>query len=279
MTLIIGIRCSDGVVVGADGAVTFGTIGHATIIQPSSKLYTLPGNIILGVSGAIGIGQQVTEEVTRLYDANGLSGRTPVEVGRAIGLAMWERVFKLRFEAAAVTGRVLGSAAAQDALCATLVALPVGERAELMQVNYEGLAEVQTAQLPFVSIGSGQEIADPFLAFLRRVYFRDAPPSTDLATLCVLWTLSHATDCHPGGVAKPITIVRLSREEGKWVTRTLGGPDLAEHHAHIAAAEKSLPALLGPRTPVPQIPSADDSVGTEPSPPAETVPVEAVAPK
>jgi 20S proteasome alpha/beta subunit len=38
MTLIIGIKCSDGIVMGADGAATFGSLGQQTIRQGTKKL-------------------------------------------------------------------------------------------------------------------------------------------------------------------------------------------------------------------------------------------------
>ena len=55
MTLIIGVRCSDGVVIGADGAATLGsTLGGPTVMQPVTKLQILEGTIVMGVSGQVG---------------------------------------------------------------------------------------------------------------------------------------------------------------------------------------------------------------------------------
>lgn len=38
MTLIIGIKCRDGIVMGADGAATFEALGQHTIRQETTKL-------------------------------------------------------------------------------------------------------------------------------------------------------------------------------------------------------------------------------------------------
>ncbi len=43
MTLIIGIKCSDGIVMGADGAATFATLGQPTIRQETKKLGNYSG--------------------------------------------------------------------------------------------------------------------------------------------------------------------------------------------------------------------------------------------
>ena len=58
------------------------------------------------------------------------------------------------------------------AATASLIAVPVGGLngiPELIQCNHVGMTEAATTDLPFVAIGSGQELADPFLAFLRRI--------------------------------------------------------------------------------------------------------------
>jgi len=67
----------------------------------------------------------------------------------------------------------LGPMAIQRALTTTLVALPLGHSTCLFQFDEQGAPEEATQELPFVSIGSGQPIADPFLAFLRRIFWPD----------------------------------------------------------------------------------------------------------
>ena len=51
MTLIIGIKCKDGIVLGADGAATLGAMGQRTILQPMKKLEIISSAMVLGVSG------------------------------------------------------------------------------------------------------------------------------------------------------------------------------------------------------------------------------------
>lgn len=59
MTLIVGIKCADGVVMGADGAATLGNpvVGQATVTQPVSKLHIVDNRILMGGSGAVGLSQ------------------------------------------------------------------------------------------------------------------------------------------------------------------------------------------------------------------------------
>ena len=69
MTLIVGAKCSDGVVLGADGAATLGdpALGQQTVIQPVHKLKTLQGRMVMGVSGAVGLGQLYGDRVEALW--------------------------------------------------------------------------------------------------------------------------------------------------------------------------------------------------------------------
>lgn len=77
MTLIVGIKCSDGIVLGADGAATYGVLGQQTIRQPVKKLKILESCIVVGVSGPIGLGQRLTATVEELWQNKKLSGKTP----------------------------------------------------------------------------------------------------------------------------------------------------------------------------------------------------------
>ena len=67
MTLVIGIRCADGVVMGADSAATFGGI-PPTITQPIRKLDVVDGKVIVGMSGHKGIHQLHIDSISRLWE-------------------------------------------------------------------------------------------------------------------------------------------------------------------------------------------------------------------
>ena len=73
MTLIVGIKCTEGIVVGADGAATLGNAtGTRTVIQPVNKLHILQDRIIMGVSGQVGLGQLYCDRVEGLWRDNEL---------------------------------------------------------------------------------------------------------------------------------------------------------------------------------------------------------------
>lgn len=157
MTLIVGAKCSDGVVLGADGAATLGdpALSQSTVIQPVSKLKTLQSRMVMGVAGPIGLGQLYVDQVESLWRDN--------KLGRAVNLPEAQRRIASAIYQDAGPAVKRGQALA---LTQSVVALPIGGpdgRPELLQCNHIGEAEAATDDLPFVAIGSGQSIADPFL--------------------------------------------------------------------------------------------------------------------
>ena len=71
MTLIVGLLCRDGVVVGADGAASLGpAVGVYTVRQSVKKLFRVQGNMIFGVSGAVGMGQLLLDGLASVVALN-----------------------------------------------------------------------------------------------------------------------------------------------------------------------------------------------------------------
>jgi 20S proteasome alpha/beta subunit len=75
MTLIIGIKCEDGIVLGSDGVATFGAMGQRTIRQSLTKLNILEDCIAVGVSGPVGLGQSISGEIQNLWEEKKFSGK------------------------------------------------------------------------------------------------------------------------------------------------------------------------------------------------------------
>lgn len=130
--------------------------------------------------------------------------------------------------------------AASSALCWTLVALPVRGKPCLIQLDQQCAPELATEDLPFVALGSGQGIADPFLAFLRRVFWQDRIPSLADGVFAVAWTLHQAIATTPGFVADPRQVAVLQKEGQDWKAKILSEEELEEHNQQIEAAETYL---------------------------------------
>jgi len=236
MTLIIGVKCSDGLVVGADSGATMGDYvsGLRTVMQPMTKLDVVGGRAIVGVSGPVGLGQLHVDSVSRIH--NDFRNLGAPEVCRRLR-DEFRKDAEIALHMAAMATKVLGAQARIGAVTTTLVALATKSGLHLIQFDCECCPEMATNDLPFVSIGSGQLIADPFLAFLRRIFWKDRLPSVSDGIFAVVWTLEHAIATAPAGIAGPITLGVLTLEGTQSRARLLTDDELREHHQHIGQAE------------------------------------------
>jgi 20S proteasome alpha/beta subunit len=247
MTLIIGFKCSDGLVVGADSGATLGDVsGLRTIMQPMTKIQIVAEKAIVGVSGPVGLGQLYVDCVDRLHnefrtlDISAICRKLRDEFRKDAEIAM---------RMASMAIQVLGANARTGAITTTLVALAAREGPHLVQFDCECCPEVTTKGLPFVSIGSGQVIADPFLAFLKRIFWEGRMPTVSEGTFAVVWTLEHALKTAPGGIAPPIDIGVLQMEGTQPRARLLSTDELKEHLVMRTQAEahvKKFEELLRP---------------------------------
>lgn len=241
MTLIVGYRCSDGIVIGADSAVTY---DNQTIQQPTVKLEGIAGRIIVGVSGPVGLGQKYKAEIRHLAEKNELRrdpARKQLAVTDSIARISERMLRHLRkdLRTARAAAPVVGAGYASVQVRAyTLVALPIADEAHLIQFNDLAIGE-EFAEPPFVSVGSGQNIADPFLAFLRRVLWKQRPINVANGVFTVFWCLEHAIRTAPGFLAKPIQVMHLQRDRSSdWKVHEYTREELEQHSERVTAGEE-----------------------------------------
>ena len=241
MTLIVGIKCKDSIVLGADGAATLTSFTEGTVIQKVRKLDIILDCIVFGSSGPIGLGQRYRGEIESIWKSRRLVNKLPHEVMDILRRELWKYA-EVEWKCAETCRPVIGGAAAMAAMCLAIVAIPISGFPHLFQFNHQCSPEEATTDLPFVSIGSGQKIADPFLAFIRHIFWSDKPPNLSEGVFATLWTLAHAIRTNPAGVADPIQIVTLSKngKSKEFQAHELSRDELQEHGVAIKMAEDSL---------------------------------------
>jgi hypothetical protein len=236
MTLIVGILCSDGVVIAADSAATYGAAGQPTIAQPTQKIEISESAVIMASAGAVGLSQRAKHAIAELWRGGKFSGKNAVEAGVIIGNALKEHLL-VELEAAQLARNVIGKAAIDGAVCVCMVGLPVSKTPALIQFNECGAPEVATGDLQFVSLGSGQLTADPFLAFLRDRFWPNRQPVLSEGIFAAYWTLDYAISHSPGGLAHPIHVAVLEKGKDGWKPRRLTDAELDDHRQQIRAIE------------------------------------------
>ena len=90
----------------------------------------------------------------------------------------------------------------------------------------------------FVALGSGKQMADPFLRFLLDI-FSPTQPSVREAIFLATWVLQHTINTNAGGVAGPIRMVVLERTASAFSAREFSPDEIGEQQA-IADAEAAL---------------------------------------
>jgi len=245
------------VVIGADSAATLGTgFGESTVIEPVSKLNILQGRIISAVSGPIGLEQLYSDRIENLWKTSQLGhGVTLVDAMRLVRDAIAQDA-NVVIGSAAASAAFMGNAARLSAVSFTLIALPVAGKAELIQCNYQGSPEA-VVDIPYMSIGSGQNLADPFLAFVRRIFWPASFPKLSDGVFATVWTLQHAISVTPGGVGGPIQIATLSFDGQNPTAKELSRDDIDQHQEHVTEVER----LIG------ELPTASTVSPPPPEPP------------
>jgi len=90
-------------------------------------------------------------------------------------------------------------------------------------------AELKTGKIFFGSMGSGQLLADPFLAFVCRVLWDSKMPTVDKGKFGVYWVLAHTIKLAPGKVGLPIHLVTLRQVNGAWVAKEQDTQESAQY--------------------------------------------------
>ncbi len=242
MTLIIGVKCRDGIVIGADSAETLGTNVEQEV---RNKIEFLARDSLIASAGAVGLSQLINAKLRdsweNIQDQNDVySARLLLEE------VIWSEL-RRAMEHALEAQEYFDEELISTVLTSSLIAFPLKETPVLLCLNSIGQSHEVTYESPFYSIGSGDFQADPFLAFVKRVAWNDRyPNSIDNGIFGVLWTLEHVIEVNAGlGVGGRPVIATLQRYDEKWEADILEGPLLDQNLLRIEETEKAVQNYLG----------------------------------
>jgi hypothetical protein len=236
------------------GAGFMQTIGQ----QPVTKIHSIEKAILYSSTGGIGMSQLLTDRLRGVWNPAYFMNASPIEAMGKIGATIAETV-KIYASNAQAFQQIGGL----NALCQSLVAIAVRNGPRLFQFGNSGIPESATRELPCVALGSGQQIADPFLAFLRKILWKDRTPTIAEGRFVAAWTVRHVAETNPGGVALPLQMFCLTVVGGKPVIEPMESPE--EHFQQIDAAESALRDFLLKQGAAP----AAEVVAPAPSPPKQ----------
>lgn len=223
MTAIVGWLCKDGVVIGSDSAITLGAGTHFTIEQIGEKISIIRNRVIVAGSGEVGFQQRFCDIVQTAHDG-GIFTKNYMNVGRTLS----ERFNK----------DLTSTLAKRDKYCALLAYASGSEfhLCEFVLVDFQ--PEWKNNTVNFSSIGCGQPITDPFLGFMKKVFWNNSEqPTLAEAKFITYWALSHVCELSPGLVRGPIQMAQLIKDgTGHFVAVEVSAPELDEHATSMKAA-------------------------------------------
>ena len=228
MTVIVGVLCKDGVVIGSDSSATFRAGTLPTIEQPAQKVFLTRPDVLFAGCGSVGCVQRFHAYLERFRPILNLPKEKGLEIAKRITKAMIEDL-----EATSCPRNTF----------AALVAFPSSQGLQLCEFEPEYLQpELKTENLWFVSMGSGQPITDPFLGMMRRVFFSSSRPNLREGIFAVTWTLQQAIELNTGGINGPMQIGVLTQKpgSGEASARLLDEVELDEHRNNVKAIERHL---------------------------------------
>jgi 20S proteasome alpha/beta subunit len=205
-----------------------------TVTQSTTKITQIENDILFASSGPIGLGQQIADAI----DAD--SNHIHLETYHQYAPKGQQKIRALMHPAwvmAAAAAPVIGGAAQADAMCGCLLAATFRDGFKLIEISPQGGWEYLTENIPFVCIGSGKFNADPFLRYLRSVFFQDLSPNLNEAVLAAYWTVQACIDAGTNGVGMGVDVFVLDATGKKPVARQLDEADLAEAKSFVKEAE------------------------------------------
>lgn len=251
MTVIVGVRCADGIVVGADSVATASMGTMPLLAIPSvSKIHIFPENIIVAATGAVGLTQRLYHHVEAAIKGGVFKNNMSVH----------ERTTNISKRFLTDCQNSMVQKHPQQGLqYGALLAGAFGDEPYLVEyATTDFQPEIKQEKLFFVSMGSGQVLADPFLAFVCRVLWNGKMPTVDDGKFGVYWVLDHTIRLAPGGVGGPVKLATLRKSDGKWIAQEFEDTQeqaeyISELEAHVAKfARKTIedaPATTPPTPP------------------------------
>ena len=264
MTVIIGILCEDGVVIGSDTVSTLAAApGHTTIEQQNAiKIEVIGGKAIIATTGAVGLAQRFKRVMKTVVSNNILDGADIYDIGIKISGTTIEN-FRLTASAQQQHpnyGWGLGALVAFKG--------PGGEpklfEFDPFQFHPELKADTDPNRgdrtIRFATMGSGQTIADPLLGFIYKIFWPNGEiPKLADAKLAVAWTLQTTIDLNTGGVGGEPKLAVLEKDNNKWVAQHIQAGEVMqkvkELEDHIAAFKNGAGAGVDAAPPpIPKLP-------------------------
>jgi 20S proteasome alpha/beta subunit len=235
LTSIVGVYCSDGVVIGTDSSATFGSGAVRTIEQETKKIQIYNGMVIVAGTGEVGLGQRFCNIADKSFRETGFIKNKPVESMTVLS----QRAVK-DFQSTYTGFPNFPPGFKYGAL----VAYSTGEDFHLCEfdpITFRPELKLPEQKFYFSSMGSGQPITDPFLALMRKIFWDSERPTVADAKFITTWALTHAIEVNTGGINGPIQMAAIRKtDKAKYSAAMISDEEIQEHMDIVNNAESHM---------------------------------------
>jgi hypothetical protein len=253
VTVLVGVRCTDGAVIGSDSIAT-SSVGQMPLIQVQfdGKIRIFSERVIVATTGAIGFSQRLHQHVEAAINGKVFLNFDTRRCTNNIASRFIGDLQESKAPNHPTEGIRFGALVA--AACADGPFL-----AEFATTDFQ--PEIKAGEMFCVTMGSGQLLADPFMAFVSKVLWQGKMPTVNEGKFGVYWVLSHTLRLAPGQVGPPIRLATLGQVEGQWVAREEDTQESAEYveelEDHIGKFVRAPIQTAPPAEPIPEPPAAN----------------------
>ncbi|MEX2422076.1 MAG: proteasome protein [Actinomycetota bacterium] len=221
MTVVLAVRCEDGIVLGADSQVTESDRGMS---YPASKLHPLGDGAAWGGSGA----RSVLFDLEKQFDAEA----DEIVGSREVGRALQERIVPvLRHHYANFIPEIPGEQLEGTPSAYVLAAGYSHGEPFIVKIDPSGIVG-RYEEVGFHAIGSGAPMAQQAGALLA--HFRMTERDVDYGIIAVVRVLDALSTSQPM-VGGPLSVVRITADGA----RHLEDDDIAAARDHVARWEEA----------------------------------------
>lgn len=234
MTIIVGVKCTDGVVIGSDSIAT-STHGAMNLMQMESddKIRIFNDKVIAATTGSVGYAQRLHYHLDKAINGGGFLTIKKSERPQLLCKKFITDLLSSNAPSPPPLGINFGA----------LVAVEIENEPCLIEYaphNFQ--PEFKENRHFYVAMGSGQPLAEPFLAFVSRVLWKGALPDIRLGRFGLFWALTHTISLAPGTIGGDIKLATLSRSNNNWVA--VRNADHQEAAQFISGVEERIGASI-----------------------------------
>lgn len=273
MTVLVGILCSDGVVIGCDSAELAGRAGQYTIERQEGvfKIELIGTDVVTAYTGATGLAQRLHERISSTLQMLKTPFAGPMVLpGVGLRADPIQQFLIDRFK----KGQVPYVTLKPVDISVILAQAVINDFQRTMSTQQQQQGWGLGALLGFVkddepqliefdgvqfhpqlkgqpdpargskdrnwracSMGAGKQLADAFLAHSYRLLFGETVPTIERAKLVIAWTIDHVRRYNAGWVGGPTHLAVLKKVDEVWCVQH---ENVEETHQQMAALEEHI---------------------------------------